>query len=359
VLYLCIASLIGILSFDEITSKTHRVFERKLALVFVFIALLLTASLRFEVGDDWYSYLRFYNDRDLSEATEIGYRLINDFCSDLGLPYNLFLLLINSVALFFTYKFIYLNAKFKQIGLLIFFYDIFFYLYLSGLRQAIALSVICIGFNYALKKRLLKYLLVVLLASTFHKSAVIALIIYFIPREAFNFNSIFKSIKFYLALCVIIFISNLPIEFYIKFFQDSFFKNISYYLESHVKSVNIKTDFYIGEVKRSIVIFFYILYRRHLPRDNLTHYFFNIYIIGFLIFLFLYLLSPDIGTRLSLYFSIFEILIIGNLVYYIPRFEGRIWILIAYFAVTAIKLFDYMSRDTYQYHSILSNIMQF
>ena len=162
-----------------------------------------------------------------------------------------------------------------------------------------------------------------------------------------------------MALCVIIFISYLPKEFYIKFFQDSFFKNISYYLESHDKVENIEAHYYIGVVKRSIVIFFYILYHRHLSRDNITHHFVNIYIIGCLIFLFIYLLSPDIGTRLSLYFNIFEILIIGNLVYYIPRFKGRILILITYFTVTGIKLFDYMNRDAYQYHSILSNIMQF
>lgn len=358
-LYLYIASLIGILSFDEITSKPRRVFERKLALVFVFITLLLTASLRFEVGDDWNSYLRFYTDRDLSQNVEFGYRLINDFFSDLGLPYNLFLLLINSVALFFTYKFINLNAKSKQIGLLIFFYEIFFYLYLSGLRQAIALSISCIGFNYALKKRFLKYLLVVLLASTFHKSALIALAIYFIPRERFNFYSIFKSIKFYFALCVVIFITYVPIEFFLKFIEDSYFKNVFYYLQSHYKEENIETSYYIGAAKRLIVIIFYSLYRRHLPRDSLTHYFFNIYIIGFLFFLTFYLLSPDIGTRLAQYFTIFEILIIGNLVYYIPRFKDKFLIFITYIAVTAIKLFDYMTRDSYQYHSVLSNIMQF
>ena len=351
--------MIGILSFVEITSKTHRVFGRKLALVFVFITLLLTASLRFEVGDDWHSYVGFYTDRDLSQNVEFGYRLINDFFSDLGLPYNLFLLLINSVALFFTYKFIYLNAKSKQIGLLIFFYDIFFYLFLSGLRQAIALSVILIGFNYLIRKRVLGYILAVLIASTFHKSALIALLIYFIPRERFNFYSIFKSIKFYFALCVVIFITYVPIDFFLKFIEDSFFKNIIYYLEEHYKSENIETAYYVGAVKRSILIFLYILYRRHLPRDSLTHYFFNIYIIGFLIFLTFYLLSPDIGTRLALYFTIFEILIIGNLVYYIPRFKDKFLIFITYIALTVIKLFDYVTRDSYQYHSVLSNIMQF
>ncbi len=351
--------MIGILSFDEITSNSRRVFHKNLALVFVFIILLLTASLRFEMADDWHSYVDFYTNRDLSGLTEISYRLINDFSSDLGLPYNLFLLLINSVALFFTYKFIYLNAKSRQIGLLIFFYDIYFYLYLSGLRQAIALSLICIGFSYAFEKKLLKYLLVVLLASTFHKSALIALTIYFIPRESFNLYSIFKSIKFYLALCVIIFISYEPVEFFLKFTEDSFFKNINYYFQSHYKAENIELSYANGLVKRSIVIFFYILYRRYLPRDNLTHYFFNVYLIGFLVFLSFYLASPDLGTRLSIYFTIFEILIIGNLVYYIPRFKDKFLIFITYIAVTAIKLFDYMNRDTYQYHSILSNIMQF
>ena len=252
-----------------------------------------------------------------------------------------------------------MNAKSKQIGLLIFFYDIFFYLFLSGLRQAIALSVILIGFNYLIRKRVLGYILAVLIASTFHKSALIALLIYFIPRERFNFYSIFKSIKFYFALCVVIFITYVPIDFFLKFIEDSFFKNIIYYLEEHYKSENIETAYYVGAVKRSILIFLYILYRRHLPRDSLTHYFFNIYIIGFLIFLTFYLLSPDIGTRLALYFTIFEILIIGNLVYYIPRFKDKFLIFITYIALTVIKLFDYVTRDSYQYHSVLSNIMQF
>ncbi len=356
-IYLYMALLIGVLCFDEITSSSHRIFHKNKAFVVVFITLLVIASSRINVGDDWNSYAEFYINRELSGLTEIGYRVINDFFGDLGLHYNIFLLFINTVILFFIFKFIKENAELKQIGLLIFFYDVYFYLNLSGVRQGIALAVTCFGFNYALKKDFFKYLLVVLIASTFHKSALIALIIYFIPRDRFDFYAAIKSIKFYLVLCVIIIISNAQIESYIQYVENSFFKNVAYYALYHPKSENILIAYLVGLAKRSIVIYYYYFYCRYLPSNHSTHYLLNIYIVGFILFAIIYLLSPDIGTRLSIYFSIFEILIIGNLIYFMPRYKDKILILITYFSVTAIKLFDYMNRDSYQYHSILFNIM--
>ena len=76
-------------------------------------------------------------------------------------------------------------------------------------------------------------------------------------------NAIVESIKFYFALCVVIFITYVPIDFFLKFIEDSFFKNIIYYLEEHYKSENIETAYYVGAVKRSILIFLFSKRRRN------------------------------------------------------------------------------------------------
>ena len=64
-------------------------------------------------------------------------------------------------------------------------------------------------------------------------------------------------------------------------------------------------------------------------------------------------MSPDFGTRLSVYFTIIEILLISNLVYFVPDYRNKIAILSIYLFIVSFKLNDYIYRDSYLYNLII------
>jgi hypothetical protein len=352
-IYALVALIVIVLIIHELTLDKNKTLDKKIGLFLIFIVLVMIAGLRNEVGDDWYSYINFYNDHEQSKRVEIGYRLINNIFSNIGTPYSIFLILINSLSIYFILKFIYLNSKFIQIAILIYFYEIYFYYNLSGIRQAIAISLICFGFRYALKKELLKYAIIVILAATFHKSALVSFLIFFIPRNKINLYYLFLSYKLYLLIIVIALMYYMYPDLLSLASKGSFFQNILYYTAQNYKSDMIYQAYFIGIMKRLIPVFIYIFYKKYLPRNSLVNYFFNIYIFGLLIFIMTYMISPDIGTRLSVYFTIFEILLIGNLVYFVPDYRKKIVILSIYLFIVTYKLNDYIHRDSYLYNLIL------
>lgn len=81
------------------------------------------------------------------------------------------------------------------------YYFLFFNLTLNILRQSLAMIVIVWGFNYVTEKKLWKYLLIVLIASGFHSTAMIAIIIYPLYWIANNREKLLNV--FVLSVCIL------------------------------------------------------------------------------------------------------------------------------------------------------------
>jgi hypothetical protein len=99
-----------------------------------------------------------------------------------------------------------------------------------------------------------------------------------------------------------------------------------------------------------VVIHFY---GERLLEDKKGIYFFNLYIIGYVMYFSTYLISPDIGTRLSGYFLIFEIFLAGNLLLFNKKLTSRLIITTVFSLQALYKITTYMSNEYYTYHSIL------
>jgi hypothetical protein len=83
------------------------------------------------------------------------------------------------------------------------------------------------------------------------------------------------------------------------------------------------------------------------------YYLFNIYLIGFLIFVTTYNISPDFGVRLSVYYTIVDCVLVGYMLTLINGWKNRIFIVTIFSAIAVYKLFGYMANDYYTYKSIL------
>lgn len=166
-------------------------YPSKKYLSLIFLLLFLIYALRnVQVGCDLSGYKEVYMEarkHDLWDFSyhkfERGYMLLMGISAHLGLSFQGFLVLIS----FMTLAPIYLFIKHFSVDVVFssFIYvclDAFFAFNFSGLRQALAISIILCGFllYFSGKRgRIIKYLLCVLVATTFHQSAALALC--FIP----------------------------------------------------------------------------------------------------------------------------------------------------------------------------------
>jgi hypothetical protein len=340
-IYILIGGLLILFSFDEIVKKR----KSRLTLVFSCVIIWLLAGLRTETGTDWYNYYSLY--KETTDRVEIGYAFLNNLFSKLNIQYNLFLLMINGMAIALMYKFIKGNAYLVIIGLLIFFSDSFLYYNLSGIRQGIALSIVCFGFKYALNKDYKKFILIIVLACCFHLSAFIFVFAYFIPRHKLSF-------RFILIILIFIISGTFLLQKITDFITLNTIKDAQFYINQQTYEFDVNLAYYIGAIKRSIMIILCLIYGSNMFKNSNSRYFFNIYLLGLVIYLSLYKISPDLGTRLSSYFTIFEIILSGNLIYFNNKFPTRFFLFFLFVFMAVYKIIGYMYNERYEYNLIFN-----
>lgn len=146
-------------------------------IIFIFISLFI--GLRFEVGGDWESYLILFEDVqsfgfNSFAVTDPGYFLLNWASGYLGLGIfgvNLICGIIFSLGLIVFCR----SLPRPLLALLAATPYLIFVVAMGYTRQAAALGFVMIAFVLLGRKSYLKFLIFILLAATFHKSAVILL----------------------------------------------------------------------------------------------------------------------------------------------------------------------------------------
>ncbi|WP_164466984.1 EpsG family protein [Chryseobacterium taklimakanense] len=310
------------------------------------IILLLFAVLRDGsiVGTDSPAY--FLNYKYDFWQTEPAYKFLNRFFSrTLAVQYNWFLLFLNSISLLLIAKYLRRNTIFFALPLLIFFSDLYLYFNISGIRQAMALSFVCFSLYYAIKRNLKVFLLLIGIAATFHVSSLVFAFAYFIPKTTFRFKQILLLGVFF-AVAVVV--GN-----YLAANFEYLTTKADYYTKYQEQSENIAVNYVVGIAKRSVILLLAFIYRKRLFTDKKFIYIFNIYLVGFLIFVGTYLISPDFGVRFSVYYTIHEIVLAGMMLAMIKGGRQRIFIVAVFSAICMYKLVGYMNNEYYTYKSII------
>ena len=138
-------------------------------------------------------------------STEIGYGFYNILLSHLTSNRYIFILLITItiyILFFFVFKKYCVNYSFA----LMLFMGLMFFFTFTYLRQIVAVGLGWLSFQYTYKRKLLKFLACVLIAATFHNSAIILLPLYFIPIKRFDK----KKVMLFMILCLLIGLSGGP-----------------------------------------------------------------------------------------------------------------------------------------------------
>ncbi|MFR0779341.1 MAG: EpsG family protein [Zhenhengia sp.] len=316
--------------------------SRKILCMTFFLQLTLLSIFRDEtVGADILTYK--YHFENISRIPfpaieyldwEKGYVLLNSIIAIIYNDFRFFMIIVALIIIGGYTYFIYKNSYDITFSFFLLITFSFFTHSLNIYRQSIAIILILFAFEFMKKNKFLYYLLCVLLASTFHITAIIFLPTYFI-----------KDIKVNTLNNIIILIS-LP---------------IIYLLGSEVLEIMIYRYFpsYSGLVIKGeggnlLIVFlciyiFTLIYKKRLDlyrfknKLNEDHEIFYIMAL-FSLVLQIFSLSFSLFARCVLYFSIFSIILIPNIVSSIGNKKEKfiiktliILVFIVFYIVTCLK----------------------
>ncbi|MFA0067591.1 EpsG family protein [Vibrio breoganii] len=145
----------------------------------IFVITVAFSSLRsLSVGTDTLNYLHIFNSVQsatlvlYTKTVESSFYLLMVLVKSFGGDFSILLLLSSSLIIYLYFKTI-MNMS-NNISLSIFVFVAIFYLFhFNGLRQAIAMSIVFFTFHYIARNKKYSSFFFILVAATFHKSALI------------------------------------------------------------------------------------------------------------------------------------------------------------------------------------------
>jgi transmembrane protein EpsG len=316
--YMSIAVLPGILA--NISQRKSSLFyktdinisvtTRSVLLLIAFIVPWLAAAIRYDVGSDYFSYIRIYEDiasKGILWAletlrTEPGYALLN-WLVFIIFDNKQFVFIITS---FFTIGLIFLTIKQHKetanIGIAVFIFLVAYYFWMwTVIRIGLSIAIVFYAYRFIINKDILKYTALVLLASFFHYTALIVWPLYFLINSTKTNKMIFYSFFYVVAVVLFLFfdvlsgavLSGTKFEAYVNFLGN---------LSSSLNQIILKLPIY----------FLLLAYSRTLKAiDKRNIVYLRIYFIG-IVLLSLTLWLGIIDRALN-YFFIVEVLLVSSL----------------------------------------------
>lgn len=341
--YLFIGFILLFLSTLEIAKRNR--FYSSFALVFCSIVMVLFVGLRNGtlVGTDSPAYYENYTHK--LWTVEYGYRYLSWLFASNDIHYNIFLIFINAVSLYNITRFIKFNSPYYLFPLLVYFSDFFLYYNFSGIRQALALSFASLSINYILQDKKIKAAGFIIIGALFHITTLIFLICFIIPKTKMTLRSYAKMI---IMIFFGMFIINYLIE-NVEYLRVKFM----YYSELQEKPENIFIAYIIGILKRSIVFIGIFLAGKKFFNESRTLFLFNIYLVGFAIYIGTYLFSPDFGVRFSTYFIMMDCVLIGNILWVCRKSTLIVKLYLMFVTMVLYKIYTYTQVETYEYSFFL------
>ena len=298
--------------------------------------LFLISAFRYNVGTDYAHYYHLYIYKDgMFWYKEWGYIQLVSILSDLGFnPQMMFFLFSLFTILLFYKSFIYFfqNDDTKFLFATLLFIPFFYFYSLNGIRQALAIAIFVYSLRYIINKSFLKYFILIVIASLFHRSALVLIPLYLVLQLDLTKYKLFIFYTFLFLMFLLnpikyveeIFVSNqLPLYYY---FND---ENAMQGVSGFGKVIAVSSILIILSLS-------YVLDRQK-PIEKLI---FNSMLIFALIKLFT--LEISFLDRLSLYFKplmIFFVIFVGNNIIKQTLHTKNIILILLTFSYTSLVIY--------------------
>ncbi len=281
--------------------------KRKLFCILCGIELACIIGLRsVNVGIDTFNYMNAFREIstvnlfsifDYSTHMEKGFILFNKILSLISLHHQIFFIVSAVIIMWSVMSLIYRNVNMVWLSVLIYISAFGDFMWaLSFARQALAVAIILLSYDYIKKRKLFPFLILLMLAALFHKTALCFLIAYPLYRIRFNFINITLAI----FICGIVFL-NLN---YILEVISSIITGYQVYLGG--SGMSYITDILIRLLLLIFPLTIFMLRKEKWSEEINLLLWLAFFSVSFSIFF----LKLSYLFRIGLYFSIFQILLI-------------------------------------------------
>jgi hypothetical protein len=180
-IYYFLLFIFFLFSIADIAKDKYQKYFKPLLLIII----ILFIGLRYNTGHDWSRYIEFFMsnlDNNIS-SYEPGYVLLNKIFKYVFGNYYIMQFSITCFSCLVVYNFINKYSSYKIVSLFIFISLFTEIVLMAALRQAIAISIIVLSARYIFNRKILPFIFMIFLASTFHASALFAFPLYFMYNK--------------------------------------------------------------------------------------------------------------------------------------------------------------------------------
>lgn len=208
-IYIFLFAIVVLMSYQEISYKrfTNRTFA------FIMVGLALFVGLADMLGGyDRYIYAELFDEiADMTKLGQLGSytdsALFNLYVSEWGYGWlnvvvsfvtknrYIFIFILTAIIYYNLFKVLKKYTTSYAVALM-FFMAFWFFFTFTYLRQVLAVTFVWYGIKYILERKFIRFLIVVILASSFHNSAIIFMLMYFIPNIKYDKGDILWLVVF-------------------------------------------------------------------------------------------------------------------------------------------------------------------
>lgn len=316
----------SVLEISKIDKGSHRILIQLSWLI-----LVVVAGTRYETGADWDGYTKY-----LDQVVPIGkFIMIGQTGGDVGFEFGYFLFcaLLKQLGLGFQWLIFFVTlfnvslitkalknyTHYVVWGLFVYYSLLYITVEFSLIRQAIAASICFYSYKFIEERKLGKFLLLVIIASSFHRSAIIIIPLYFVLQMCYS-NVVLIAITIFgcvLMLFRIPWITSL-LMFVGRFLGDGFGEKIVLYTQHDVYGIGKEAS--IGDFLNIVLFIIFLLGRKSIENKKYGNLFLNLFVAYLIVYYYIYEYM-EISVRFGLYFMyslavLFPVLLESCLSYY-------------------------------------------
>jgi len=290
--------------------------EKTIGEKIAFISILLFAICRYRVGWDYVAYETLMKSDDA-----INYEFLSKFILSFSRKIHFYpfaFIIFSTISLTLIRLMLKKYSSYASLSWVIYFtFPLYFFQDLGTIRQSVALAIIFYSFHLFQCKKYFRCLILILIATLFHLSAIMGFIVF-----------LFYFIKLNRKYNIILFISGIIISQFCTFYISSNSLFISNFL-SHTFLAS-KLEFYINNsvVAYRLTSFLYlfwiievlclILYNKLVEYDYRNKSYITLSNFGIFFYGILQIIDPTTAIRFCLMFIIFWLLLLPSFLYIVP-----------------------------------------
>ena len=161
----------------------------KILIILSVIPFLFISAFRYDVGTDYFyryapNYITIANGGDIKNL-EFTFKILIKVCSFFTDSYVSLFFVTSAIIIIPIFYIIYKKSKYPLLSIILFIIGGFFFDSLNLVRQYISIVIILCSHSYLLDKKYFKWILCILFATLFHKSALIGLLLFLIRDKKY------------------------------------------------------------------------------------------------------------------------------------------------------------------------------